>query len=295
MSGSVFHNGELYVQQSTGEEYFAMQNGSIVKDSIAGGAVNFVYNQKFFFASSEDKNGMIWASVLAGNPGFLEIPDSHHLLLNRDLLSSDPGDVFWENIRENPSIGLLFIELATRRRFRINGKIRQHDKSWEIEIDQAYPNCPKYIQRREMIVPDSLAQPSEHNLKKWIDEADTVFVASAGLDDDLDISHRGGNPGFITWVGESVLRIPDYQGNSMFMTLGNFYENPKAGLMFVDFTNGETLKLSGKAEIFLNEETAGSFTGGTNRYWDFHIEKVVFGKSLENFSTQLMDYSRYNP
>jgi len=295
MSGSVFHSGELYVQQSTGEEYFAMQNGSIVRDSIGGSAVNFVFNQKFFFASSEDRNGMIWASVLSGNPGFLESPDSHHLLINMALLSSDPGDIFWENIEENPSIGLLFIELTTRRRFRINGKIMKAGKLWQVEIDQAYPNCPKYIQRREMKIPDTLAMPSEHDLKKWIDEADTVFVASAGGDDSLDVSHRGGNPGFIKWAGENVLRIPDYQGNSMFMTLGNFYENPKAGLLFIDFNNGETMKLSGTAEIFLNEESAGPFTGGTNRYWDFHIEKIVFGKSLENFSTQLVDYSRYNP
>lgn len=295
MSGSVFHSGELYVQQSTGEEYFAMQNGSIVKDSIAGSVINFVSNQKFFFASSEDKNGMIWASVLSGNHDFVQIPDSHNLLLDMDLLTSDPKDIFWDNIRENPSIGLLFIELTTRRRFRINGKIMQQGKLWKVEIDQAYPNCPKYIQRREMTVSDTKAKPESHDLKKWIEKADTVFVASAGGDDSLDVSHRGGNPGFITWAGENVLRIPDYQGNSMFMTLGNFHENPNAGLLFVDFSNGETMKLSGKAEIFLNEESAGSFTGGTNRYWDFHIEKVVFGKSLDNFSTHLIDYSRYNP
>ncbi|WP_229216682.1 pyridoxamine 5'-phosphate oxidase family protein [Dyadobacter sp. 3J3] len=79
------------------------------------------------------------------------------------------------------------------------------------------------------------------------------------------------------------------------MTLGNFHENPQAGLLFVNFNNGETMKLSGKAEIFLNDEEAGSFTGGTNRYWHFHIEKVIFEKSIKNFSMQLVDYSRYNP
>lgn len=295
MAGSVFHSGELYVQQETGEENFAMQNGSIVRDSITGGAVSFVQNQKFFFASSEDESGMIWASVLSGNPGFLEIQDSQNLFLGMDFLSSDPHDIFWKNIQENSSIGLLFIELTTRRRFRINGKIRKEGKLWGIEIDQAYPNCPKYIQRREITVADPLAKPADHDVKKWVAEADTVFVASSGIDHNLDISHRGGKQGFITWAGENVLRVPDYQGNSMFMTLGNFHENPQAGLLFVDFSNGETMKLSGKAEIFLNEERAGSFTGGTNRYWNFNIEKVVFGKSLENFSSLLIDYSRYNP
>ncbi|MCF0058803.1 pyridoxamine 5'-phosphate oxidase family protein [Dyadobacter sp. CY356] len=295
MPGSVFHNGELYVQQSTGEEYFAMQNGSIVRDSIMGGALNFVHSQRFFFASTKDQDGRLWASVLSGNPGFLDIQDAHNLLLNIDFLNSSPGDIFWENIRNNSSIGLLFIELATRRRFRVNGNIIQLGKLWKIEIEQAYPNCPKYIQRREFTETNLIAEPASRDIKKWIAEADTIFVASAGNDNNLDMSHRGGNPGFISWAAENVLRIPDYRGNSMFNTLGNFYENPQAGLLFVNFENGETMKLSGKAELFLNDEKAGSFTGGTNRYWDFHIEKIIFEKSLENFSMHLVDYSRYNP
>ncbi|WP_159474933.1 pyridoxamine 5'-phosphate oxidase family protein [Dyadobacter sp. 3J3] len=202
MSDSVFHQGELYVQQSTGEEYFAMQNRSIVRDSIVGGALHFVLSQSFFFVSSKDKEGMLWASVLSGNPGFLDIQDSRNLLLNVDFLNSNPDDIFWKNILNNSSIGLLFIELASRRRFRVNGNITKPDKLWKIEIEQAYPNCPKYIQKRKSISPDALAEPASNDMKKWIAEADTVFVASSDSDNNLDVSHRGGNPGFISWAAE---------------------------------------------------------------------------------------------
>ncbi|MBE9463601.1 pyridoxamine 5'-phosphate oxidase family protein [Dyadobacter subterraneus] len=295
MANSVFHSGELYVQQSTGEEYFAMQNGSIIKDVIGGGAVNFVQSQKFFLAASQDREGNIWPSVLSGDPGFVVVTDAHHILLNPDLLRSDSGDIFWENIHQNSSVGLLFIDLLSRRRFRINGQIIQREKFWEIEIEQAFPNCPKYIQRREVEFSGHEANLASHDLTKWIDQADTIFVASSDGGGNLDVSHRGGNPGFVTLAGESILRIPDYQGNSMFNTLGNFHENPHAGLLFIDFSNGETMQLIGKADIHLHDESASTFTGGTNRFWDFQIEKVVFLKSLENFSAHLIDYSHYNP
>jgi len=295
MTGSVFHEGELYVQQSVGEEYFAMRNGAIIRDTIAGGAVNFIDNQKFFLAASEDSGGNLWTSILSGNTGFLSVSDMHHLILNPDLLTSDTEDIFWKNIHQNVSVGLLFIDLTTRRRFRVNGKISAEEKQWKIEIDQAYPNCPKYIQKREITVADHTVNPVSKDLQKWIDSADTVFVASSDSDGNLDVSHRGGKPGFIAWDRKTILRIPDYQGNSMFNTLGNFHENPKAGLLFVDFSNGETLKLTGTVDIHLNEESADTFTGGTGRFWDFHIEKITFGKSLENFSTRLVDYSPYNP
>ncbi|MCF0069571.1 pyridoxamine 5'-phosphate oxidase family protein [Dyadobacter sp. CY261] len=295
MPDSVFHTGELYVQRNAGEEHFAMQNGSIVRNVIAGGAANFVSEQQFFFAASQDTEGNVWASVLSGAPGFVQLTDMHSLLFDPDLRNSNADDIFWKNIHEDATIGLLFIELTTRRRFRVNGRIYPQGSLWRLEVEQAYPNCPKYIQRRELVHEDVVGPSIGQDLRKWIDQADTFFVASSDSEGNLDASHRGGNPGFVKWVRTDVVRVPDYQGNSMFNTLGNFYENPKAGLLFVDFSNGETLKMSGKVQLHLHEESAADFTGGTDRFWDFKIEKVVFEKSLENFTMRLIDFSRFNP
>jgi len=256
MSEAIFHLGEKFVQEQSGERTMALRNEGIISNQLAAGAMIFIQNQKIFFASSMDAQGMLWASVLTG---------------------------------------LLFIELLTRRRFRVNGHIIADAGRWRIQIDQAYPNCPKYIQRRELVSNEGGSRATVHELKVWIEQADTIFVASADRHGNLDVSHRGGETGFIAYIDEQTLRIPDYVGNSMFNTLGNFYVNPAAGILVVDFTNGETLQLSGKAIVHLNEDSGNVVTGGTRRFWDFKIEKTVFSKSLFDFSSRFIDFSTFNP
>src|SRR5207344_1303268 len=75
--------------------------------------------------------------------------------------------------------------------------------------------------------------------------ADTFFIASASAHaqtesgaEGVDVSHRGGKPGFIRLTeeeGHTVLTSPDFRGNFLFNTLGNLVTNPRAGLLFVDF------------------------------------------------------------
>src|SRR5205085_3392298 len=85
-----------------------------------------------------------------------------------------------------------------------------------------------------------------------IEAADTFFVASAACTAEtnggVDVSHRGGPPGFVRVEGHT-LTIPDYRGNRYFNTLGNFVSNPRAALLFVDFNSGDLLHLQGTVEI----------------------------------------------
>ncbi|MET3980291.1 hypothetical protein ABIB62_002893 [Mucilaginibacter sp. UYP25] len=67
------------------------------------------------------------------------------------------------------------------------------------------------------------------------------------------MSHRGGETDFITFLDERAIRLPDYEGNSMFNMLGNFHINPIAGILIIDYSNGETVQFSGKA-VFFNYE-----------------------------------------
>jgi len=94
--------------------------------------------------------------------------------------------------------------------------------------------------------------------------ADTLFIASAAADG-VDVSHRGGNPGFVRVTpdaaGRSVLTLPDFRGNFMFNTLGNIAARPQAGLLFVDYTSGDLLQLSGNAQIVWDGEELRSFAG----------------------------------
>ena len=83
--------------------------------------------------------------------------------------------------------------------------------------------------------------------------SDTFFVASrsrAEIDraGELDMSHRGGRPGFVGVPGDTLV-IPDFRGNRFFNTLGNFLGDPRAGLLFIDFASGDLLQLQGTVAI----------------------------------------------
>ena len=102
-----------------------------------------------------------------------------------------------------------------------------------------------------------------------IESADTFFVASRsraelGADGGLDMSHRGGRPGFVGVQGDT-LAIPDFRGNRFFNTLGNLLGDPRAGLLFVDFTTGELLQLQGTVDDRLASRRRGP--AGTERLW----------------------------
>jgi predicted pyridoxine 5'-phosphate oxidase superfamily flavin-nucleotide-binding protein len=109
-----------------------------------------------------------------------------------------------------------------------------------------------------------------------IREADTFFVASyvdVENQRSVDVSHRGGQSGFIQ-VDGNCLTIPDFAGNLHFKTLGNLLLNPRAGLLFIDFTSGDLLQISGRTEIILEGPQVDAFQGA-ERLWKLHVEHVV--------------------
>ncbi len=108
-----------------------------------------------------------------------------------------------------------------------------------------------------------------------ISRADTFFIASAARTGEpeggVDISHRGGRPGFIRIEGDT-LSIPDFRGNRYFNTLGNLVSNPRAALLFVDFQRGDLLHLRGTTEIVWDGPEVRAFTGA-ERLWRFHADR----------------------
>jgi len=108
-------------------------------------------------------------------------------------------------------------------------------------------------------------------------------------------SHRGGNPGFVEVLDERTLRVPDYVGNGMFNTLGNFVSNPRAGLLFIDFEGGRTLQLIGTPMIRWELDAPSDRTGGTRRYWDFTVDRWLERELPQRVDWELLDYSPFNP
>ena len=110
-----------------------------------------------------------------------------------------------------------------------------------------------------------------------IEGADTFFVATyADVEGQrqVDVSHRGGNSGFVRVEADGTLTIPDFNGNLFFSTLGNIVLNGKAGLLFVDFATGDVLQLSGDAEVIFDSAEIGAFQGA-ERLWAFRARRIV--------------------
>jgi predicted pyridoxine 5'-phosphate oxidase superfamily flavin-nucleotide-binding protein len=234
-----------------------------------------------------DREGAPWATVLEGQPGFMASPDPRSLRVNA---LPAPGDPAGKALAAGSGVGLLGIELHSRRRNRLNGTVTAIDEhGFTVGVVQAFGNCPQYIQERNF----SFAQPPGQGCAAAVERAtaldaadrasiaaaDTFFVASYVHSDgdpaqhSVDVSHRGGRPGFVRIDG-SVLTVPDFAGNLHFNTLGNLLLNPRAGLLFVDFATGDLLQLSGTTELVPEGEEVRSFHGA-QRLWRLHVEQVV--------------------
>ena len=286
---SPFHKGEQAIQSRFGVRDKMERFGSrVIRDHMPEQHQEFYAQLPFIFAGHADKDGWPWASILFNKPGFIHSPHPKKLEINAMPVAGDP---LTDSLDTGTNLGLLGIELTSRRRNRLAAHVTNHsEKSIHLEVDQAFGNCPQYIQTRDLEVLDSstLPQTRVKNIQAFDEEArtlisnsDTFFVASYIDSDDTndnssasegaDVSHRGGQPGFIRVDNERTLTIPDYLGNNHFNTFGNFAENSKAGLLFIDFESGHILTLTGTVEIIWDSPETKHFDGA-ERLWKFHID-----------------------
>lgn len=295
-----FHSGEIAVQAQAGVREEAQRLCNVISSTIKPSAQEFLHTQQLAIASTVDSQARVWASLLTGNPGFVEVLNTQTIQINATPIQTDP---LHQNLQTNNNIGLLVIDLANRRRLRLNGKAEVNQEHIKVEIQQVFFNCPKYIQTRhiEKTVIDSLEQSetfirdalSETN-QLWINQADTFFIASYHPESGADASHRGGLPGFVQLVNSNKLVFPDYSGNNMFQTFGNLIVNPHAGLLFIDFAQGHTLQLTGKAKVIWDAEKLSEFAGA-QRLVEFDIEQVLESKDACSLRWRFGEYSPANP
>lgn len=250
-----FHEGELAVQRQAGVTSDAARlAGMLAPAQLGGGVTRFLADRTFAAITARDAEGTLWTSPLTGPPGFLRVAASTALDVRARPAAGDP----LRHLPADQPVGLIVIEFATRRRFRINGVLsRTSGDGLRIDVEQAYGNCPQYIQSRQLQpAPAALRDvgPARHGGTLTRSEADlighcdTFFIGTSHPSRGNDTSHRGGPPGLVR-VEDGALWWPDYQGNNMFNTLGNLQSDPTAALLFCDFATGRTLQLSGQATV----------------------------------------------
>lgn len=304
-SAFAFHPGERDVQARAGEASIAARNLALMSPSVVPAARVFIERQNMLVAATVDGAGQLWASVLFGSPGFMSTQDGSVVNIAIGDADRDRSDPFWQNAAPGAPVGMLFIDLGSRRRYRVNGAFQAIAAGGlEVSVREAYPNCPRYIQRRQLrgserqgVDAPAMAQGTSltPELESIVRQADTLFIASSSPSGDLDASHRGGNPGFVQVLDAGTLRIPDYQGNSLFNTLGNLSANPECGIAVLDFASQRVLHLSGAAQIRWDIADERDATGGTGRFWDFQVRAWVLRPLPVRLSWEHLDASPFNP
>jgi ferredoxin-NADP reductase/predicted pyridoxine 5'-phosphate oxidase superfamily flavin-nucleotide-binding protein len=283
-----WHEGEVAIQRKAG---VAEMMAPVARQAIRHGLMpqhrQFFESLPFIVAGAVPRDGDVWATILAGKPGFLHCPNPGALIVESKGDAADPA---WPGFAIKQPAGFLGIDLRSRRRNRLNGSVRHAGEGgFLVDIAESYGNCPQYIRTREFhfardpkepaSVPAEITDRIDERAASIVAAADTFFIATYANDGTgtrrADVSHKAGRPGFARVGDDGVITFPDFAGNLYFNTLGNIFVNPKAGLLFVDFESGDMLQITGAAEIDFNSPDIAQFQGA-ERLIRIKPKKVVF-------------------
>ncbi|HBP5359064.1 MULTISPECIES: pyridoxamine 5'-phosphate oxidase family protein [Pseudomonas aeruginosa group] len=253
-----FHPGELAIQQRAGvREQVAGFGSRAIRAFMPEQHREFFAQLPILLVGSLDSTGQPSASLLWGDSGFVHSPQPTRLRIDGLPEADDP---LAPHLEAGARLGILGLELPTRRRNRMNGRVLARDaEGFTVGVEQSFGNCPKYIQARSYQPGPRAPGPMlegkgpDPGWLALVARSDTLFIASQHADPlrgGVDVSHRGGPPGFLRLGADGRLWLPDYAGNRLFNTLGNLLQEPRCGLLFIDFDNGDLLHLHAEAELF---------------------------------------------
>ncbi|KRB94203.1 pyridoxamine 5'-phosphate oxidase family protein [Noviherbaspirillum sp. Root189] len=286
-----FHRGEIDAQERAGVRAQMERVGAVVLRNHMPDQHRELFNKlPTLLLGGTDANAQVWASIIWGKPGFIASPDATTLRVGARLCDPDPLSAM---VKPGAEFGALGLEFETRRRNRANGIVTQVDEQgFTFSVQQSFGNCPKYIQTREL----ATHEPDGHGGQvvsgtgalppaalALVRRSDTFFIAtmadaSAGRAHGADVSHRGGKPGFVNVGEDGELTWPDFVGNNFFNTIGNILADGRAGLLFIDFEDGDLLQVTGKACVLWDEEEVSRFEGA-RRLLRFQPARYVFRKN----------------
>lgn len=287
-----FHDDERAAQRLAGQS----PGRSAIRPFMPDQHRTFFAGLPYIFAAILDDRGWPIGTALTGDAGFIRSPDPTTLRIDALPREDDPA---LPGLVEGAEIGLIGLDFTNRRRNRANGRLAAvNGAGLTVRIDQSFGNCAQYIQTRTPSRCPRVLTPVEHlgrldeAAQSLIRASDTFFVASRsrtgiGLDGGLDMSHRGGRPGFVGVAGDQ-LTIPDFRGNRFYNTLGNLLGDPRAGLLFVDFDSGDLLQLAGRAAIDWHPSGAAA---GAERQWMLVIDRAWRRRSAFPFSWEFGTYA----
>jgi predicted pyridoxine 5'-phosphate oxidase superfamily flavin-nucleotide-binding protein len=268
---SQYHSGEREAQRLAGEQDIADAREGMVRSAIPRQVFEWLREQTLLAIATLEASDHLWATVVPGERGFLE-PDATgtHLWIQGAM----PSTVL-TGLKSGGNIGLLAIDLNSRQRMRINGTATALPAGLHVSVQEAFFNCPKYITRRTALPSATNSERAEREGSQLLaehlqllNETDVLFLATTHPERGLDVSHRGGDPGFVQLLPDGRIRVPDYTGNSLFNSLGNLLIDTRVALAVPNLRTGTILQITGTAAIRWNDTDEDDITGGTHRFVD---------------------------
>jgi predicted pyridoxine 5'-phosphate oxidase superfamily flavin-nucleotide-binding protein len=95
--------------------------------------------------------------------------------------------------------------------------------------------------------------------REFIERADMFFLATADEQGRPNCSYKGGDPRFVRVVDEHTIAFPNYDGNGMYLSMGNLLKNANVGLLFIDFEHQWRMRLNGEASIDEHDPLMASY------------------------------------
>ena len=85
--------------------------------------------------------------------------------------------------------------------------------------------------------------------REFLERLDMFFLATVDAEGQPTCSYKGGDPGFVTIVDDRTLAFPNYDGNGMYLSMGNVNATHRVGLLFIDFERQRRMRVDGTAEL----------------------------------------------
>ncbi len=135
----------------------------------------------------------------------------------------------------------------------------------------------------EQVIVHTEVQEAE---REFIEGRDMFFLATVDGEGQPTCSYKGGDPGFVKVVEPGVVAFPSYDGNGMFLSMGNIRATPKVGLLFIDFETPHRLRLQGTASVTDQDPLLAGYPGADL------VVRVAMSRILVNCSRYVHQYQR---
>lgn len=125
--------------------------------------------------------------------------------------------------------------------------------------------------------------------KAFIESRDMFFLSTIDHNGRPTVSYKGGDPGFVKVVDEKTIAFPSYDGNGMFLSMGNIKGNKHVGLLFIDFENPHRVRLQGEASIQKDDPLLASYVDADM------IVRITISEMWKNCPRYIHKYKKLEP